>query len=109
MPGQTIFFNFAPILPVGYPWHKTSRAKVSLLQPSESTIPACPTKLLKSVWPRKRVLPQRTGREHKLNIIAPALTHLSTLQGLRGPHVGTFVSESGDNYSKQLYFIAKIA
>ena len=61
------------------------------------------------IWPRKRVLPQRTGMEYKRNVITPTFTHLSTLQKLEGPYIGTFVNEPGDDSPKQLNFTAKIA
>ena len=47
------------------------------------------------IWPRKRVLPQRTGMEYKRNVIAPTFTHLSTLQKLKDTYIGTFVNEPG--------------
>ena len=106
------FFDFAQILQVGYLWPKTSRAKGFLSQPSESAIPACPSKMAEKslhIGPRKRVLPQRTGMEYKGNVITPTFTHLSTHQKLKDPYIGTFVNEPGDNSPKQLNFTAKIA
>ena len=54
------------------------------------------------IWPRERVLPQRTGMEYKRNVITPTLTHLSTLQKSKDPYIGTFVNEPGDDSLKQL-------
>ena len=60
------------------------------------------------IWPRKRVLPQRTGMEYKQNVITPTLTRLSTLQKLKDPSIGTFVNEPGGDSPKQLNLTAKI-
>ena len=111
MHGQTIFsisLEFCRWATFGL---KTSRAKRFLSQPSESAISACPSKMAEKsshVWPRKRVLPQRTGIEYKRNVITLTLTNLSTLQKLKDLYIGTFVNEPGDDSPKQLNFTAKI-
>ena len=110
--GQTMFFDFAQILQVATFGLKVSRAKGFLSQPSESAIPACPSKMAEKsphVGPRKRVLPQRTGMENKRNVITPTFTNLSTFQKLKDSYTGTFVKEPGDDSPKQLIFTAKIA
>ena len=61
------------------------------------------------IWPRERVLPQRTGMEYKRNIITPTFTHLSTLYELKNPYIDTFVNELGHDSPKQLTFTAIIA
>ena len=40
--------------------------------------------------------------ENKWNDITPTFTHLSTLQKLKDPYIGTFLNESWDDSSKQL-------
>ena len=47
--------------------------------------------------------------EYKQNVITPTFTHLSTLQKLKDPYIGTFVNELGDDSPKQPNFTAKIA
>ena len=106
------FFDLAQILQAGYLWPKNISSKEISLAAFGVHHTSMPLQNGRKITPYlalKRVLPQRTGMEYKRNVITSTFTHLSTLQKLKDPYIGTFVNEPGDDSPKQLNFTAKIA
>ena len=82
------FFDFDQFFQGGYHWPKTISSKgisLATLGVRHTSMPLQNDQKSPHVWPRERVLPQRTGMEYKRNVITPTITHLSTLQKLKKP------------------------
>ena len=110
--GQTIFFDFAQILQVGYHWPKNISSKGIFLAAFGVCRTSMPLQNGRKITPylastASATIARRNGIQTKRH--HSTVSHLSTLQKLKDHYISNFVNEPGDDSLKQLNFTSKIA